>query len=40
VCQNLLKKWNSFRKQHVGKTMENEINELELMKACKYLGAL
>jgi hypothetical protein len=31
MSHNFFKKWNSFRKEHRGNTMENEIKELELM---------
>jgi predicted KAP-like P-loop ATPase len=33
-----LKNGTVYRKQHIGNTMENEIKELESMKAYKYLG--
>jgi hypothetical protein len=33
-----LKNGTVYRKQHIGNTMENEIKELEPMKAYKYLG--
>jgi hypothetical protein len=33
MCQNFFKKWNRYRKQHIENTMENEIKELEPMKA-------
>jgi hypothetical protein len=34
-----LKHGKAYRKQHMGNTMENEIKELDTMKAYKYLGA-
>jgi hypothetical protein len=33
-----LKNGTVYRKQHIGNTVENEIKELEPMKAYKYLG--
>jgi methionine aminopeptidase len=33
-----LKNGTVYRKEHIINTMENEIKELEPMKACKYLG--
>jgi hypothetical protein len=33
-----LKHGKAYRKQHMGTTMENEIKELDTMKAHKYLG--
>jgi uncharacterized protein YkvS len=33
-----LKQGKVYRKQHMGNTMENEIKELDTMKAYKYLG--
>jgi hypothetical protein len=39
MCQNFFKNGTVYRKQHIGNTMENEVKELEPMKACKYLGA-
>jgi hypothetical protein len=38
MCEKFFNKWNSLQKTSLGKTMENEIKELEPMKACKYLG--
>jgi hypothetical protein len=38
MCRNFFKNGTIYRKQHVGNTMENEIKELEPMKAYKYLG--
>jgi methionine aminopeptidase len=38
MYQNFLKKGKFCRKEHIGNTMENEIKELEPMKAYKYLG--
>jgi hypothetical protein len=39
MWQNFFKTGTIYRKQHIGNTMENEIKELEPMKAYKYLGA-
>jgi hypothetical protein len=38
MCQNFFKNGTVYRKQYIGNTMENEIKELELMKAYKYLS--
>jgi hypothetical protein len=38
MCQNFFKNGTVCRKQHIENTMENEIKELEPMKAYKYLG--
>jgi hypothetical protein len=38
MCQNFFKNGTVYGKEHIGNTMENEIKELEPMKACKYLG--
>jgi hypothetical protein len=38
-CARISLKYETvYRKQHIGNTMENEIKELEPMKAYKYLG--
>jgi hypothetical protein len=36
MCQNFFKYGTVYRKQHIGHTMENEIKELEPIKAYKY----
>jgi uncharacterized protein YgfB (UPF0149 family) len=38
MCHNFFKNGTVYRKQHIGNTMENEIKELEPMKAYTDLG--
>jgi hypothetical protein len=38
MFQNFFKNGTIYRKEHVGNTMENEIKEMEPIKAYKYLG--
>jgi hypothetical protein len=38
MCQNFLKNGTVYGKEHIENTMENEIKEMEPMKAYKYLG--